>query len=152
MVELARIPLESSAIRGPDATWEVPVAREWLLEGASVELTVPTKVRCARCEGGGCDTCGRSGAVLVAADEAERRVVVHLAPGVDDTGRALRLPGLGGKTEGVSEPGDLRVTLLPADAASPALRRVGASPKVAPWMAAVLALIALVLVALWSAR
>jgi hypothetical protein len=50
----------------------VDVPPEWLADGATIEVTVPPRVTCARCDGGGCDGCGRSGALRLAATAARR--------------------------------------------------------------------------------
>lgn len=42
---------------------ELGVPPAWASEGASVEVEAPERVPCARCDGGGCDGCARSGAV-----------------------------------------------------------------------------------------
>lgn len=42
---------------------DVAVPPAWASEGASVEVEAPERVPCARCDGGGCDGCGRSGAI-----------------------------------------------------------------------------------------
>jgi hypothetical protein len=41
----------------------VRVARSWLEAGDTIELTLPRNLHCAECDGGGCDRCGRAGAV-----------------------------------------------------------------------------------------
>jgi hypothetical protein len=41
----------------------VRVARSWLEAGDTVELTLPRNLHCAECDGGGCDRCGRAGAI-----------------------------------------------------------------------------------------
>lgn len=50
-------------LRGPDVIHRVAIRREWLLEGETVDLVLPRNLSCAKCEGGGCDLCGRSGAI-----------------------------------------------------------------------------------------
>src|SRR5688500_2199650 len=49
--------------RGADVVHGVRVARSWLEAGDTVELTLPRNLHCAECDGGGCDRCGRAGAV-----------------------------------------------------------------------------------------
>lgn len=41
----------------------IDVDPAWLAAGDTVEITIPGRLRCARCDGGGCDGCDRSGAV-----------------------------------------------------------------------------------------
>lgn len=40
--------------------------------GRSVAIPVPRRLVCARCDGGGCDACDRSGALKLDLDDAER--------------------------------------------------------------------------------
>lgn len=49
--------------RGADVLYRIGVAKEWLTLGLTVEILLPRNLACARCEGGGCDACGRSGAI-----------------------------------------------------------------------------------------
>ena len=48
---------------GPRARLSVEVPEAWLAEGADVAVTAPARLVCARCDGGGCDGCARSGAL-----------------------------------------------------------------------------------------
>jgi hypothetical protein len=80
METLARV-VDKDAIEGatgPAACTSVRVPREWLARGDVIELVVPTRLACARCEGGGCDQCNRSGGVRIEGDEAARRIRVGL--------------------------------------------------------------------------
>lgn len=52
-------------LRGPDVIHRVAIRREWLLAGETIELVLPRNLSCATCEGGGCDRCGRSGAITL---------------------------------------------------------------------------------------
>lgn len=62
---LARVALSTDRPRGPDAQLAVTVPESFFLEGATIEVEVPRNLSCATCSGGGCDACGRSGAVSV---------------------------------------------------------------------------------------
>lgn len=66
---------------------ELPVA--WLEGGVEVDVEVPLRLTCARCDGGGCDGCGKSGALRLA-DLPSRTVRVALPRGAGE-GVALRL-------------------------------------------------------------
>ncbi len=51
---------------------DVSVPPAWALEGGSVEVEAPERVPCARCDGGGCDGCGRSGAIRLSPEPRDR--------------------------------------------------------------------------------
>lgn len=57
---------------------DVGVPPEWASEGASVEVEAPERVPCARCDGGGCDGCGRSGALRLSPEPRERTFTLTL--------------------------------------------------------------------------
>jgi hypothetical protein len=65
---------------------EVPVG--WARAGEEVDLSVPARLVCARCDGGGCDGCNRSGVVRGPDDPAARTLRIRLPPG---EGVALRI-------------------------------------------------------------
>ena len=90
--ELAQIldPAELDAAAGARGRLRVMVLEAWAEERAFVEITTPTRVACARCEGGGCDGCGRSGALRTPEEPAARVVQVQL-PARLGAGVALRL-------------------------------------------------------------
>lgn len=86
-----------SGPRGPDATHRVRVPRAWLKQGALVELDLPRHLVCAACEGGGCDTCERSGGVTLRERGAPADVVEVLLPQAKaDETFVIRLPERGG--------------------------------------------------------
>src|SRR5688572_13362029 len=63
---LGRVTSRSLQIpRGPDVIHRIRIRREWLEAGALIEVEVPRNLRCAGCEGGGCDKCDRAGAVTL---------------------------------------------------------------------------------------
>ena len=53
---------------------EVAVPRAWLAAGATVEVTLPQRLRCHECGGGGCDGCERSGVFRLPESDEERRL------------------------------------------------------------------------------
>lgn len=71
--------LDSSALdacaepRGKHAI-EIPI--EWV--GADILVAVPARIVCARCDGGGCDGCRRSGGHRIDGDEQARAIRVTL--------------------------------------------------------------------------
>jgi hypothetical protein len=95
---------------------EVPAA--WLTAGCRLEILAPRRLCCARCDGGGCDACGKSG-VLRAPDAADDRRLEITLPGTHHDAVALRLadPFGGGLVEqliveihpGVASPGVTRI-------------------------------------------
>lgn len=85
----------------------IRVPRAWLDRGATIELELPRSLTCARCDGGGCDRCGRAGAIrLRLADDPAQTVQVclpdpnHLAPEQSSKSLVLRIPDAGGHADG----------------------------------------------------
>src|SRR3954470_9555242 len=75
---------------GPRGRVQITVPAAWLAAGCRIEILVPRRVPCARCDGGGCDACGKSGVLRAPDDEAERRLEITL-PGTQNEAVALRL-------------------------------------------------------------
>gem|GEM_PF-1278845 len=91
VTELSRV-LDVAALdhaAGPIGRTELDVPREWLAHGARVSFVVPSRVACARCEGGGCDGCGRSGALRLDVPDARRCIELTLPARASD-GRGSR--------------------------------------------------------------
>jgi hypothetical protein len=86
--QLARLldPSELDALTGPHGKMTATLARSQL--GEAIAIVVPSRLVCARCEGGGCDSCGRSGAIRLELSEAERTTHVVLP---SDTREAVRV-------------------------------------------------------------
>lgn len=83
--------------RGPDATHRVRVPRAWLKHGALVELDLPRHLVCAACDGGGCDTCERSGGVTLRERGSPADVLELALPQAKaDETFVIRLPERGG--------------------------------------------------------
>ena len=59
---------------GPRGRVKIEVPPGVMASGGEVLVPIAARVACARCDGGGCDGCGRSGA-LRAPEDAEARVV-----------------------------------------------------------------------------
>lgn len=89
--QLARIvdleALDSSV--GARARHAIEVPAGW--EGAEIEVAVPARVTCARCDGGGCDACGRRGGYRLPGDGAARTVRLRLPQTLGDGGVVLRV-------------------------------------------------------------
>jgi len=123
----------------------VRVPREWLTAGEIIEVELPRNLACAACGGGGCDTCGRSGAIsLRQRDELAEVVEITLParpaaePELEAQGITLRIPEQGGLPEPGSDlpRGTLLLTVMPSEAADP---RVTLSQSAAKRQAAGLA-------------
>lgn len=109
---LAKIELPEAGVRAGDALWDVALPRAWFDGEHRATLTLPRRLSCALCEGGGCDACARSG-VLDAGSSSEVDVTVPRLT-EDQTAVRMRVPGveaLGG--------GLLLLTLRVAAAPSP---------------------------------
>ena len=119
MAVLARVTNDLDEPRGPDVLHTVEVPAEWLGEGASVELDVPRFLSCARCEGGGCDLCGRKGAFEAATGSSELVITLPRQAGAAPSAVRLRLPASGARdaTDPSLPPGHLLLTVVPRDAA-----------------------------------
>ena len=97
---------------------DVPAA--WLAEGVEIAITAPSRLACARCEGGGCDGCARSGALRAPEDRAARVVLARLPAG-SGPAIALRIPAPFGPDHAIAQ---LGVELRAGAAASEHVRRV----------------------------
>jgi hypothetical protein len=129
---------------------ELPAA--WLAEPCAIELTVPSRLVCALCDGGGCDSCGRSGALRAPVDRAAR--TVHVALPRAARGVALRIVEPFGPLGGIAQ---LILEVREGSEPSPGVIRCGkaiAEPRIAaawPGMALVaLAMAAAILIALFA--
>lgn len=109
----------------------VDVLAAWLTEGAELELTVPARLACARCDGGGCDGCARSGALRAPEEAAARVLRARVPPRADGANvtLALRLPDPFGEHHAI---GQLLVELRAAPSASAMVRIVPAPAPAAP--------------------
>ena len=118
----------------------VKVRREWLVVGEVVEVELPRNLACAGCGGGGCDACGRSGAItLRQRDEPAEVVEVTLParPGddlPDSRGITLRIPELGGLPPLDSElpRGVLLLTVIPSPEPDPNIKLLRGVPSKRP--------------------
>lgn len=119
---LARVldPEELDRAEGARGHLVVVVPDAWLEAGDVVEIVVPVRVTCARCEGGGCDDCGRSGALRLAANEPERTLRLAL-PAAIEARNVVRLVRPLGPDAGLEQ---LWVELRTAAEASPFCRRL----------------------------
>ena len=154
--------------RGPDATHRVRVPRAWLKQGALVELDLPRHLVCAACDGGGCDTCDRSGGVTLRDRGAPADVLeVALPRAEQDEVFVIRLPERGGLAPAGSglprghlllrvEPSteaDASIALATRGAAAVARRVPSAGPSIAAlsrsWVLGLAALASVILLVIW---
>jgi hypothetical protein len=145
------------------------VPRQWLAGGAQIELELPRNVTCAACEGGGCDACGRSGALTLRGRQDPAELVQITLPRRDAASSeavVLRIPERGGLPEADSRlpRGLLLLRVAPGEAADQAVRRIDdgvapderlhgaparALPKPRLWLFALVLLVALGLLLTW---
>ncbi len=81
--------------RGRDVVHQVCVPQHWLRRGNVLLVTLPRLLRCAACDGGGCDHCERQGALALRPREAPADVVrVELSQDMDPR-HVIRIPERG---------------------------------------------------------
>lgn len=138
---LARVTSRAaSGPRGPDVLHRVKVRREWLLRGEVIELELPRNLSCAECGGGGCDKCGRSGAITLRRRNEPAEVVEVTLPArpVDDEpdsrGITLRIPEQGGLPDPGSDlpRGLLLLTVVPSQEPDPRIKLLRGVPSKRP--------------------
>ena len=126
--------------RGPDVLHRVKVRREWLIVGEVVELELPRNLACASCGGGGCDACGRSGAITLRQRDEPAEMVEITLPArsseelPESRGITLRIPELGGLPEPGSElpRGVLLLTVVPSPEPDPNIKLLRGVPSKRP--------------------
>lgn len=120
MTHLARLldPGALDADEGPHARARITVPVSWA--AALVEVALPRVMECARCDGGGCDGCARSGALRGPEGEAARVVRVRLPDGLGE-GVMLRLSHPFGRLSVITQ---LRLEVRPGEAAPGSVRRL----------------------------
>jgi len=131
---LARVTTELEVPRGPDAEYRIDVHADWLRQGATVRIELPRKLPCPSCSGGGCDSCGRSGAVSLAPEgEAPEPLDLVLPVREPALGEfALRIPHHGAlAADGDLPPGHLLVVVRATSEARsiPGVTRVATSEE-----------------------
>jgi hypothetical protein len=136
--QLGRVTGAVDVPRGPDVQHRIRVRAEWVDEGAAVEFELPRNLKCAACEGGGCDRCERSGAISVRGRKELGEVVQVTLPKRDESsiestasGRSLviRIPQRGGFSDDPDLPrGILMLQVVPADEADPGVIKVELPP------------------------
>lgn len=151
---LGRIELPLDGPRGPDVLCEVVVPGPWLASGERIQIDLPGRLTCAACSGGGCDACGRSGALELPPREGplELTLPTQLEPAALVR---VRIPGCGGASpDAALGRGQLILSVRAGDEPSRGVRRcVSAAikptrvdPRSAARMVVFLALVALLFV------
>lgn len=126
--------------RGPDVVHRVKVRREWLVAGEVVELELPRNLACAGCGGGGCDACGRSGAITLRQRDEPAEVVEVTLPArradelPDSRGLTLRIPEQGGLPAAGSDlpRGLLLLTVVPSPQSDASVKLLRGRPSLRP--------------------
>jgi hypothetical protein len=119
-------PSALDACAGPRARLAIDVPAAWLAEGADLVVTAPARLACARCDGGGCDACGRTGALKTPAEIDDRVLRVRLPspPSFIDGAPqaiALRIPDPFGPDHDIAQ---LVLEVRPAREPSPNASRI----------------------------
>lgn len=112
--------------RGPDGRHRVTVPRAWLVEARWIELELPRMLECARCDGGGCDGCERSGAVTTRGRKELPELVELKLPAAAQA-VTVRLPRRGGLPPDATPAlarGSLLLVVAPGDRASDGVREL----------------------------
>jgi hypothetical protein len=134
---------------GPRGKLTIDVPETWLAEGAIIDVVVPKRVACARCDGGGCDGCTRSGAIRLAEDDTRRMLRLHLGASPAE-GCLLRVAQPLGEDAGLEQ---LVIQVRRAAEASPSCQRViqpeaaVLRPSLMTWIVGVLIMLAAALAA-----
>ena len=126
--------------RGPDVLHRVKVRREWLTVGEVIELELPRNLACATCGGGGCDACGRSGAITLRKRDEPAEVVEVTLPArssdelPDSRGITLRIPEQGGLPPPDSDlpRGVLLLTVVASSEPDPSIKLLRGVPSKRP--------------------
>jgi hypothetical protein len=140
------------ASNGARGRLRLAIPASWAREGGEIEITVPSRVTCARCDGGGCGGCERSGAHRTPSEPARRTLRLRLPerlgsvvtvrvvrPFGDDAGALDQL--LVELSAGADlSPGVVRIA--PPQAAAPLARLGRLSPPLVVALLAVLAAVA----------
>jgi hypothetical protein len=131
---------------GPRALLRIDVPVAWLESGAAIEVAVPRLLPCARCDGGGCDGCDRSGALRAPA--GERSIELRLPGGAATEVRVRLVQPFEDST--IQQ---LLVEVRGGDAPGANVRLLAVEPKrlalpLSAWVALAIAVIAAV-AALW---
>ncbi len=106
---------------GPRARLPIELPASWMEAGADLELTIPARLPCARCDGGGCDACGRSGVLRAPMDIAARAMRLRVPAG-SGKGVVLRLVQPFGDAAPIEQ---LLIEVRPGSAPSQGVRRIG---------------------------
>lgn len=116
---LGRIDLPGEVRRGLDLAHRVRVPATWLVAGATVRVRLPRLLSCAACSGGGCDACGRAGAVSVSGkEEAPKELEVSFGARPKAEALVIRIPERGAPDPtGALPRGVLLLTIVPGEAA-----------------------------------
>lgn len=105
---------------GPRAYVCITVPSDWLSQGCELDVALKTRLVCARCQGGGCDSCHCSGALRAPDDPALRTLRLQIPQG-SRSGMALRVTNPFGALTTIEQ---LLVEFKPGDAPSPNAHKI----------------------------
>ncbi len=141
---------------GPRARTKIDVPAVWAKETSLIEIRLPKNVMCARCDGGGCESCGLSGALRCPENEVDRTLRVRLPKTLGD-GVAMRIAEPFGKGQGIAQ---MWIEVRPAKEPSRFVRklvstkreRIRVLPRMVLGLSVFMVLLILVLVLLTLAK
>jgi hypothetical protein len=145
--ELGRVadPEALAADRGPCARLAVVVPAAWSEGGQAIEVVAPKRLTCARCDGGGCDGCGRSGALRAPDDDRARALRVTLPKGTRGA-IVVRIARPFGEDSPIAQ---LLLEVRPGPEPSPNVTSLAGHPRVPGRLVIALAVALLVAMILW---
>lgn len=129
---LGKVTKPVASERGPDVLHRISVPADWLIGGVTIEVELPRHLGCARCEGGGCDACQRSGALtLRGRDDPPERITVTLPSASSEADIVLRIPEAGGypPPDQMCGRGLLLLRVSPGDTASAGVQRASVASE-----------------------
>ncbi len=84
--------------RGPDLAFSTDVPERFYRAGTVLRVRLPERLVCAECQGGGCDRCGRKGAIRLREEhEAAEWLDVTLPQSLNANKIQIRIPHQGGE-------------------------------------------------------
>lgn len=91
---LARVTQDLEVPRGTDVDLDISVPKGWM--GRDVLVLPPRRLSCAHCKGGGCDSCGRAGAITLCEKDEQPNPIRVTLPRTNGREVCIRLPEHGG--------------------------------------------------------
>lgn len=120
--ELGRV-IDKQALaddEGARGVLRVNVPPSWVRKGSRITVALPARFECARCSGGGCDGCERSGALRAPPEPSARSMELIIPPGSAD-GVAIRVAQPFGEAASIVQ---IIIEIRCAEAPSPCVSRI----------------------------